>query len=41
MDGTRKYVTGNEVTQSHGMHLLMSGYKPKSLEYPKYNSQTT
>ena len=34
----------NEVTQTqnnlHGMHSLISGYSPKSLEYPRYNSQT-
>jgi hypothetical protein len=35
----------SEVTQSqkntHGMHSLISGYYPRSLEYPRYNSQTT
>jgi hypothetical protein len=35
----------SEVTQSqkdiHDMHSLMSGYWPKSSEYPRYNSQTT
>jgi hypothetical protein len=34
----------SEVTQSqkniHGMHSLISGYYPQSLEYPRYNSQT-
>ena len=33
----------SEVTQSqkntHGMHSLISGYLPRSLEYPRYNSQ--
>jgi hypothetical protein len=35
----------SEVSQSqkktHGMHSLISGYYPKSSEYPRYNSQTT
>jgi len=35
----------SEVTQSqkntHGMHSLISGYYPKSLDYPRYNPQTT
>jgi hypothetical protein len=35
----------SEVIQSqnnvHGMHSLIRGYKPQSLEYPRYNSQTT
>ena len=35
----------SELTQSqkntHGMHSLISGYQPRSLEYPRYNSQTT
>jgi hypothetical protein len=35
----------SEVTQSqkntHVMHSYISGYQPKSLECPKYNSQTT
>ena len=26
---------------THCMHSLISGYKPKSSEYPRYNSQTT
>ena len=26
---------------THDMHSLISGYRPKSLEYPRYNSQTT
>ena len=34
----------NEVTQSqkdkHSMYSLISGYLPKSSEYPRYNSQT-
>ena len=42
MDGTWKYP---EVTQSqkntHGMYSLISGYYPKSSEYPRFNSQTT
>jgi len=35
----------SEVTQSqkntHGVHSLISGYWPRDLEYPRYNSQTT
>ena len=35
----------NEITQSQkkslDMHSLISGYSLKSLEYPRYNSQTT
>ena len=35
----------SEVTQlqknTHDMHSLISGYYPRSLEYPRYNSQTT
>ena len=34
----------SEVTQpqknTHGMHSLISGDKPKSSEYPRFNSQT-
>jgi hypothetical protein len=34
----------SEVTQTqkdiHGMYSLISGYYPKSSEYPQYNSQT-
>ena len=34
-----------EITQSqkntHDMHSLISGYYPRSFEYPRYNSQTT
>jgi hypothetical protein len=26
---------------THGMHSLISGYLPKSSEYPRYISQTT
>jgi hypothetical protein len=35
----------SEVTQSQkntdGMHSLISGYHPRSSEFPRYNSQTT
>jgi hypothetical protein len=35
----------SEVTQSqkntHGMHSLISGYSPRSSEYPRYNLQNT
>ena len=35
----------SEITQSqeniHGMHSLISGYKLKSSDYPRYNSLTT
>jgi hypothetical protein len=35
----------SEVTQSqkniHGMHSLINGYQPRSLDYRRYNSQTT
>jgi len=35
----------SEVTQSqkntHGVHSLISRCQPKSLSYPRYNSQTT
>jgi hypothetical protein len=35
----------SEVTQSqkntHDVHSLISGYYPRSSEYPRYNSQTT
>jgi hypothetical protein len=26
---------------SHGMHSLISGYRPRNLEYPRYNLQNT
>jgi hypothetical protein len=35
----------SETTQSqkrtHDMHSLTSGYKPRTLEYPRYNLQIT
>ena len=35
----------SEITQSqmntHDMHSVISGYYPRSLEYPRYNLQTT
>ena len=35
----------SDITQSqkntHDMHSLVSGYYPRSLEYPGYNSQNT
>ena len=35
----------SEITQSQkkslDMHSLISGYKPKNLEYPRYNLQNT
>jgi hypothetical protein len=41
----QKNIILSEVNQSpkniYDMHLLISGYKPKSWEYPRYNSQTT
>ena len=29
----------SEVTQSHDMYSLISGYYPRNLEYPRYNLQ--
>jgi hypothetical protein len=44
LDGTRKYhpEKGNlESKDKHGISSQISGYYPKSTEYPVYNSKTS
>ena len=39
-----EHIILSEVTQSqknmYGIHSLINGYYPRSLEFPRYNSQT-